>query len=93
MCGSAEVFYTCTPNCCYNHVCNSCGATFEPATRRKGGAARGIVAPDPAPDASDPTAECAACGSPTVYLAEDGALVCGKCSAWLELEYTEIASS
>lgn len=91
VCSSAEVFYSCTPGCCYNHVCNACGATFEPATIRKGGAASGIHPPDPPPDATDPTAECVACGSPTVYLSEDGRAVCGKCGAWLEVEYTEIA--
>jgi DNA-directed RNA polymerase subunit RPC12/RpoP len=90
VCGSAEVFYSCTPNCCFNHVCSACGATFEPATKRKGGVARGVAAPDPPPDATDPTAECVACGSVAVYLAETGA-VCGKCGAELEIEYTEVA--
>ena len=91
VCGSAEVFYSCTPNCCFNHVCAACGATFEPSTKRKGGLLRGIAAPDPPPDATDPTAECAACGSTAVYLAEDGGVVCGKCGAALEIEYTEVA--
>ena len=91
VCGSPEVFYSCTPNCCYNHVCSACGATFEPATTRKGGVVRGLLPPDSPPDATDPTAECAACGSPAVYLAEDGGVVCGKCGAALELEYTEVA--
>ena len=31
-CGSKEVFYSCTPGCCFNHVCSDCGTTFEPAT-------------------------------------------------------------
>lgn len=92
VCGSAEIFYTCTPNCCYNHVCNSCGTTFEPATKRKDGTARDVIPPDPLPDATDPTAECAACGSTAVYLTENNGAVCGKCGAWLELEYTEVAA-
>lgn len=91
VCGSAEVFYSCTPNCCFNHVCAGCGATFEPATKRAGGSAGGVTPPDPLPDATDPTAECAACGAPTVYLTDGGRTVCGKCGAWLELEYTEVA--
>jgi transcription elongation factor Elf1 len=91
VCGSAEVFYSCTPNCCYNHVCSACGATFEPATARKGGVVRGVLPPDPPPDATDPTAECVACGSTAVYLAEDGGVVCGKCGAALDLEYTEVS--
>jgi hypothetical protein len=88
------VFYTCTPNCCYNHVCGGCGATFEPETRRKGGAMTGVVTgiipPDPLPDATDPTTECAACGSNAVYMAPDGWLVCGKCGVMLELEIGEV---
>jgi transcription initiation factor TFIIIB Brf1 subunit/transcription initiation factor TFIIB len=90
VCGSAEVFYSCTPNCCFNHVCADCGATFEPATRRKGGTAQGIVPPDPLPDATDPTAGCAACDSTAVYQTEDGSAVCEKCGTLLELEYTEV---
>ena len=93
LCGSAEVFYSCTPNCCFNHVCSACGATFEPATRRTGGSAGAVSAPEPPPEATDPAAECAACGSPTVYLSAEGRPVCGKCGAWLELEYTEVAEA
>jgi transcription elongation factor Elf1 len=90
VCGSGEVFYTCTPNCCYNHVCGACGATFEPETKRKGGMMAGITPPDPLPDATDPTTECAACGSTAVYMTEDGAVVCGQCGAALELEISEV---
>lgn len=90
-CGSGEVFYSCTPNCCFNHVCSNCGTTFEPATRVKGGFLQGIVPPDPLPDATDPATECAKCQSTAVYLLENGGLVCGKCGAILELELTEIA--
>ncbi len=90
-CGSETVAYTCTPNCCYNHVCANCGTTFEPVTKRAGGAPKTVTPPDPPPDASDPTAECACCASTQVYLAEDDTLVCGKCGAALQLELTEIA--
>ncbi len=90
VCASPDVFYSCTPNCCFNHVCSACGATFEPATKRKGGVAQGLVAPATPAGATDPTAECAACGSTDVYSIDDGA-VCGKCGALLELEYGEVA--
>lgn len=90
LCGSDEVFYTCTPNCCYNHVCGACGATFEPETRRKGGVIAAITPPHPLPDATDPTTECAACGSTAVYMVEDASLVCGTCGAALELEIGEV---
>jgi DNA-directed RNA polymerase subunit RPC12/RpoP len=91
VCGSFDVFYSCTPNCCFNHVCSECGTTFEPVTKARGGAVRGIVAPDPLPEAADPTAACAKCDSTAVYVAEDGSVVCGKCGALLELEITEVA--
>jgi hypothetical protein len=51
----------------------------------------GITPPDPLPDATDPTTECAACGSNAVYLTEDGSVVCGKCGAALELEIGEVS--
>jgi hypothetical protein len=91
VCGSAEVFYSCTPNCCFNHVCGACRATFEPATTATGGRVADVVPPDPPPDASDPTAACAKCDSTAVYMVEDGALVCGDCGARLSLELTAIA--
>ena len=37
VCGSGSVFYSCTPNCCFNHVCGDCGTTFEPVTKAMGG--------------------------------------------------------
>lgn len=50
------------------------------------GVVTGLIPPDPLPDATDPTTECAACGSNAVYMAEDGSLVCGNCGVLLELE-------
>lgn len=90
VCGSGEVFYSCTPNCCFNHVCSNCGTTFEPVTTAVGGTVSGIVPPDPPPDATDPTAGCARCQSTAVYLAEDGTPVCGNCGIRLKLDLTEI---
>ena len=90
VCSSPDVFYSCTPNCCFNHVCSNCGTTFEPATVAAGGR-RTIAPPDPLPDATDPTVACAKCDSTAVYLDGDGALVCGACGALLRLEMTEVA--
>ena len=91
VCGSGEVFYSCTPNCCFNHVCSECGATFEPATTVVGGTASGIVPPDPLPDATDPTVGCVRCDSTEVYMTDTESLVCAKCGTLLKLEITEIA--
>ena len=91
VCGSREVFYSCTPNCCFNHVCADCGTTFEPATVPAGGTASGIVPPDPLPEAGDPTVACAKCDSIDVYMTTDDSLVCAKCGTRLKLEITEIS--
>lgn len=91
VCSSAEIFYSCTPNCCFNHVCAECGTTFEPATTIAGGTASGIVPPDPLPEAADPTVACARCDSIEVYMADGELLVCVKCGSLLKLEITEVA--
>jgi DNA-directed RNA polymerase subunit RPC12/RpoP len=90
-CGSADVFYSCTPNCCFNHVCADCGTTFETLTAAKGGTLSGVVPPQPLPEAADPTAACAVCDSTSVYLTDDGSPVCGKCGSLLKLELTEVS--
>jgi len=91
VCASPEVYYTCTPNCCFNHVCANCGSTFEPVTQATGKIAAGVLPPDPLPEASDPTVACAKCDATTVYLSDSQHLVCARCGALLVLEFTEIA--
>jgi hypothetical protein len=93
LCGSGGVFYSCTPNCCFNHVCGDCGATFEPATRLIGSADCAVQPPDALADASDPTVACARCESTAVYRIEGDTLVCAACRALLALEYTEVAGA
>ena len=91
VCQSSEVFYSCTPNCCFNHVCSECGTTFEPGTTRAGGTASGIVPPNPLPEAADPTVACAKCDSTDVFMTDGELLVCAKCGTLLKLEITEVA--
>jgi DNA-directed RNA polymerase subunit RPC12/RpoP len=90
VCASPEVFYTCTPDCCFNHVCNNCGSTFEPATTATGKTVSPIAPPDPLPDASDPTVACAKCYATAVYAIGAGELACAKCGSVLVLEMTEV---
>ena len=90
VCGSAGVFYSCTPNCCFNHVCSDCGTTFEPATVASGGR-RTVTPPDPLPEAADPTVACAKCDSTAVYMDADGTLVCAACGTLLRLQITEVS--
>ena len=91
MCGSREIFYSCTPNCCFNHVCSDCSTTFEPQTIAGDEVLSGIEPPDPLPDASDPTVACAKCDSTAVYTLSDGRLACAKCGRVLKLEITEVS--
>ena len=88
-CGSREVFYSCTPNCCFNHVCADCGASFEPATRALGGTLLGIEPPDPLPESTEPTVGCVRCDSTAVYVLEDDRLVCAGCGTLLELSWAD----
>lgn len=93
VCGSTGVFYSCEPKCCFNHVCNDCSSTWEPATRVLGGRIAGIERPDPLPESDESTVACAKCESTAVYSLEDGRLVCADCGLLLELEITELAAT
>jgi hypothetical protein len=93
-CGSGDVFYSCKPECCYNHVCNACYTTFELDTTRVGEVTEKFEVP-PEPEADAPTAPCARCHEPMVFaISEVGPpaqYACAACKARLTLEYTEIA--
>ncbi|MFN3325245.1 MAG: hypothetical protein ACK5AZ_17255 [Bryobacteraceae bacterium] len=92
-CGSTDVFYSCEPKCCFNHVCGECHTTFEPVTHATPQRVSGVLPPDPLPDVSEPTVACAKCESTAVYvLLDDGRLACRDCGAVLELEITEVAT-
>jgi len=95
-CGSNEVVYSCTPACCFNHVCNKCYTTFEPVTTRVGEFEDEIGPIPPDVDPSNPTAACARCGecklrAIVVNEAPSGQLLCVSCKALLTLELTEVA--
>ena len=93
-CGSLDVSYSCSPSCCFNHVCGECYTTFEPLTVSAGGGRlNGVSPPDPLPEAADPTVACVKCDSIKVYLMGDGpAVVCAGCGELLTIELTEIAA-
>jgi hypothetical protein len=93
-CGSADVIYSCKPECCFNHVCNNCYTTFELETTKVGEVKEDFKIP-PDPDPSGPTTPCARCGEPRVFAIGDAApppqYVCAACKALLTLGYTAIA--
>lgn len=90
-CASAEVVYTCDPECCFNHVCNDCLASFLLFTDAAGGRA-GEAVEVQQPDSCEPTVACAVCGSLKVGAVAGGAgeqtLVCGACRSLLRLGYS-----
>ena len=95
VCASSQVFYTCTTDCCYNHVCNHCYTTFELETTRVGEVTESFEIPSE-PDSDAPTAPCARCHEPKVFAIGDAGpppqYACAECKALLTLAYTEIAS-
>ena len=91
VCESENVFYSCEPKCCFNHVCGDCNATFQPVTVATGERLKAVAPPDPLPDSSEPTVACVKCESILVYQLEDGRAACSKCGLVLEIQMTEVA--
>ncbi len=93
-CGSTDVFYSCKPECCFNHVCNQCYTTFELETTRVGEVSEEFV-PPPDLDPTSPTAPCARCGECRVFAlarpqAPAPAYVCASCRALLTISLTKV---
>lgn len=86
-CGSGDVVYSCTPDCCFNHVCNQCLESFELSTRDLGESlspggieagwqdSRGQESREQESrerDSCAPTVSCARCGSLELLMIEEG---------------------
>ncbi|HWP46066.1 MAG TPA: hypothetical protein VNM22_02785 [Candidatus Limnocylindrales bacterium] len=96
-CNSQEVAYTCSPSCCFNHVCANCYTTFEPFTRALGKELSLGDLPETEVDFSRPVVSCERCHQLVVYsIAEDKALenklVCVSCHMLLELGFSNVNS-
>lgn len=94
-CGRHNVSYSCTPNCCFNHVCGDCFATFELRTEARGEVVEGfsVKENEAERDTTRPTTACARCESIEVYRWQNGSpdslndpLVCLTCGALLTLK-------
>jgi hypothetical protein len=96
-CGSTHVSYSCTPNCCFNHVCADCFSTFELSTTKRGGRVdpKSIERVAGDRDTTLPTAPCSGCESIEVFQLRDSTvnadrkeplLVCLACGQLLTLE-------
>ena len=89
-CGSPDVIYSCSPACCFNHVCSQCYATFEPETVRVGEFS-GEIGKLPEVDTTGPTAPCARCGEYRLFSVEGASpspdlLLCVACRSLLTLD-------
>ncbi|MFQ5662707.1 MAG: hypothetical protein ACE5HL_02620 [Terriglobia bacterium] len=100
-CGSRSITYTCEPECCFNHVCNDCQASFMLGTEKVGrelpeAEREGLPREGP----SDPLAPCVGCErceSTAVYEIEAGldaaTHVCGSCYALLTFRVSDVAQN
>lgn len=93
-CGSSDIFYSCKPDCCFNHVCNHCYTTFELETVRVGECDVPFDAP-PEPDSTHPTAPCARCHECRVFAisreaSDSSTCLCVSCKALLRITITNI---
>jgi transcription elongation factor Elf1 len=91
-CGSRDVVYSCEPECCFNHVCGNCLASFELFTADLGGELSGVSFEEGERDCLSITVSCARCESLNVSMVEgEGELaekfVCGDCHASLRLGF------
>ena len=99
-CGAPDIFYSCDPKCCFNHVCGACRASFLLSTRQLGemrDAFSDLVLTLIPPDLSLPTTACDRCGALTVHSVEvedadgrrlDPRALCSSCLALLEVVMT-----
>jgi hypothetical protein len=92
-CGSKEIVYSCTPDCCFNHVCGDCLHNFQLGTKDTGESLASINVKAEERDSCAPTARCARCESLDLYRLTDdekraGDIVCAVCRALLRLLLT-----
>jgi hypothetical protein len=94
-CGSSEVVYSCSPDCCFNHVCGDCLGNFELITSDLGETLPQVSVRPAERDSCAPTARCARCESLDLYQlggtdSHAGKVVCASCRALLELSLTTV---
>ena len=89
-CESDNVVYSCEPECCFNHVCGDCLASFQLATRDLGARLEAVLIDRVQRDSCSPTVRCSRCASLNVVVIENAGsaeerLVCADCLELLEL--------
>lgn len=89
-CGSDDVIYSCSPLCCFNHVCGRCRSSWQLRSVVLEGRKLDFGARPGDYDTSYPTAACAACGGLVYQLEGSQDLACPDCGALLRLVYADV---
>ena len=91
VCGSRAVVYSCTPTCCFNHVCADCRASWQQGTELMTEAPpAGLEMPDEMDDTSEAYTPCAQCGDGVFQVTGADALYCPNCRVMLRLRCTAV---
>ena len=91
-CGSADLVYSCEPECCFNHVCGDCLGSFQLQTRDLGVSCAEFAFERQERDCLAVTVACARCkGLNVAMIAAEGGveakLVCVDCKRLLEIDF------
>lgn len=91
VCGSDAVVYSCSPTCCFNHVCAECRASWQQGTELLATAPpAGIVPPASAESGGESYTPCARCSDPVLRLSGTDDLYCPNCRVLLRLRCTAV---
>jgi len=91
LCRSDAVVYSCTPTCCFNHVCAECRAVWQQGTELLPEAPpAGIVLPEGVDAAGESYTPCARCNDPVLQLSGTDTLYCPNCRVLLRLRCTAV---
>jgi hypothetical protein len=91
-CGSADLVYSCEPECCFNHVCGDCLGSFQLQTLELGNSLADFSFEHQERDCLAITVACARCKGLNVAMIAsesgiDAGLVCVDCKALLEIQF------
>ena len=91
-CGSADLVYSCEPECCFNHVCGDCLGSFELQTLDLGSSLADFSFERRERDCLAATVPCARCkGLNVAMIVSEGdaerQVVCVDCKTLLEISF------
>jgi hypothetical protein len=91
VCGAGAVIYSCSPACCFNHVCAECRASWQMGTEPTATPIpAGLETAVPPDDSGDVHAPCARCGEAVFQVGDSDALYCARCRVMLRVRCTAV---